>query len=233
MKDWLYRFDTVRNLKERVRPYVTKPHDIYEVIREIGDAKVVYDVGASVGDKTLTFLRAFPGAWVVAFEPNPFSFVKLWKRTRNYWNRTQLFQCVVGEKLGMTKLHMLSYPDASSVYPISSFLKAQGKIETATLELVSMMTIDTLMADRVDLLKIDVEGSELAVLQGAARTLENTKNVFIEVLYPPRWPDTSFEVFDLLTSSGFKLRRKHLFSGVTESPTTFIKTIIVRTWMSP
>lgn len=32
---------------------------------------------------------------------------------------------------------------------------------------------------------------------------------------------------------GFKLRRKHLFSGVTESPTTFIKTIIVRTWMSP
>ncbi len=50
------------------------------------------------------------------------------------------------------------------------------------------------------LLKIDVEGAELAVLRGAYETLKKTKYVMIEV-----WDQNKDEVFNLMRSLGFRL----------------------------
>lgn len=44
-----------------------------------------------------------------------------------------------------------------------------------------MLTLDSLNLDRVDLLKIDVEGFEKEVLLGAENTLSKTNRVIIEV----------------------------------------------------
>ena len=73
-----------------------------------------------------------------------------------------------------------------------------GKIKVCTI------TLDTLLrkfnVDRVDWIKIDVEGAELAVLKGVSHVLEVTKNLIMEV-----WYEDANGVFDLLKSKGYKV----------------------------
>ena len=73
-----------------------------------------------------------------------------------------------------------------------------GKIKVCTI------TLDTLLrkfnVDRVDWIKIDVEGAELAVLKGASHVLEAAKNLIIEASY-----ENANGVFDLLKSKGYKV----------------------------
>ena len=64
----LYKFDTVRALKDRLRPakhFLFGKNSIYRWVDQIAtngnanNVRVVFDIGASVGDTALTFLRAY------------------------------------------------------------------------------------------------------------------------------------------------------------------------------
>lgn len=59
------------------------------------------------------------------------------------------------------------------------------------------------MNDCVDLLKIDVEGVESEVINGAQNLLKNTRYLIVKVI--PSKKSRMFEVLDLLKPSGFKL----------------------------
>ncbi|MEM0500508.1 MAG: FkbM family methyltransferase, partial [Candidatus Korarchaeota archaeon] len=62
--------------------------------------------------------------------------------------------------------------------------------------------IDQLKVKKVNLIKIDVEGAELEVLEGLARTLEKYRpTVIVEVLGDPR------KVEEFANSKGYKMKR--------------------------
>jgi uncharacterized protein (UPF0210 family) len=71
------------------------------------------------------------------------------------------------------------------------------------LDSVPIVTLDTLCQDlgvtMIDLLKIDVEGSELEVLQGGPEMLRVTRRVVVEV----NEPSTIRDVIQLLQAAGF------------------------------
>lgn len=205
LREWLFRFDRIRDLKDYLRPYLTLPHEFYDVLQRIRTPNVVYDVGAAVGDKTLTVLRTFPRVMVVAFEPHPASFARLVARTAKYRDRVRLMQVAVSDAIGTATFHALSYPDASSFYRISPTLLSQGKHETSTVQ-VQTVTLDSVCREDIDLLKIDVEGAEDQVLRGATNTLRRTANVFVEILDPPRGPDNRERAPAMLRAAGFHLQ---------------------------
>ena len=75
--------------------------------------------------------------------------------------------------------------------------------------IINMVTLDSICMnlETIDLLKIDVEGYEYKVLQGATKTLQKTNILMIEIINDlARDFGTSFiKTQDLIISSGFKL----------------------------
>lgn len=141
----------------------------------------LFDVGANKGDYALALLEAFqahPNTLIYAFEPSNPVFAELQQALRSHpqGQRLQAFNIGLGEKNERRTLYSSgeSGPSGlSSLYPrrLDHFnipMKAREEIELQTLD-------DFCAAHSVasiQLLKLDVEGHELAVLQGAHRMIE-------------------------------------------------------------
>ncbi len=136
---------------------------------------LAFDIGAHVGDRTGSFLRL--GARVVAVEPQP----RVFRALRMIYGReakAHLHQAAVGAAPGTLDLHVNSAnPTVSTLSPdlIAAARGArewQGQVWDRTLA-VPVTTLDALIAahGRPDFVKIDVEGHELAVLQGLSRPI--------------------------------------------------------------
>ncbi len=136
---------------------------------------LAFDVGAHVGDRTDAFLAL--GARVVALEPQPDLARRLQHRYRRVSNVTVL-PVGVGEHDGTTTLHLC--PENPTLATTS-----EGWVRTAAatpgfdryafsrrME-IEVVTLETLIArfGVPDFVKIDVEGSEDAVLAGVSTRL--------------------------------------------------------------
>ena len=128
------------------------------------------DVGANRGDWTLAALDVVPGAVVYALEPSADPYTELASRVGT---AARTFQ--VGLSSAPSTLTLWSPPGLSglgSVYHRD--LRAVG-LDATSSTTIAVTTLDAFCAeqriDRIHLLKLDVEGHELAVLQGASRLL--------------------------------------------------------------
>lgn len=136
------------------------------------DVRVIFDVGANVGQSALRYCEAFPHARVFAFEPGPETF-KILSANVETSRRVKAERLALGQQPGEAELHMYELSVLNSLTPNTTYsarYNTKGKTVSCRLE-----TLDNYCAqhniERLDLLKIDTEGSELAVLQGAKRML--------------------------------------------------------------
>lgn len=216
----LYAYDSVRAAKDRVRPLkhlIFGKDDIYlvtDLIKEARGAlhpvKIILDVGAAYGDKTLTFLRVFPESSVHCFEPQNGSRARLTKRIARWKDRVFVHEYGLFNENRTVDLRLYSYPDASSLLPIPQYMRHEGKGEVGT-ETIRLRRLDDCIAElsvpKIDLLKVDVEGVEREVLEGAAHALRVTDNVFVEIAPLRKGPHTAdhIAVFSLMHETGFTL----------------------------
>ena len=142
----------------------------------------VFDVGANVGQTACRFTKSFPLATIFSFEPVPETFSSMRDRTAHL-PRVKPFNLALGAAAGRATMHIAE----SSVS--SSFVES-GRATGRTAD-VAVDTLDA-FADshgvaRIDLLKIDVEGSELQVLQGSRRALaaHKIRYVYAECAFAP------------------------------------------------
>ena len=71
---------------------------------------------------------------------------------------------------------------------------------------IRCVTIDSLEYDKVDVIKIDVEGYEMEVLKGATKTLENVRYLMIELNNnSKKYGSSNLEIEKFLSSIGFKV----------------------------
>ncbi len=141
----------------------------------IGRDALVFDVGAHVGNRVGVFLKL--GAACIAVEPQPL-FSSLLKRIYGRHPAFSLVETALGSEKGETEMHISRRtPTVSTtadawrdkVGRSPSFARVRWE-DTVS---IPVTTLDALI-DRFgmpDLCKIDVEGSELAVLQGLSRPL--------------------------------------------------------------
>lgn len=138
---------------------------------------VVYDVGANAGIYSLlASLRAGPSGWVYAFEPLPRNLGHLRRHVAlNNLQNCTIFEEAVCNEVGTRSLAVA--PFDSSMARLAS----DGEFR------VSSTTLDRCIYGEKSLrppnvLKIDVEGAELEVLEGARRALaEFHPSVFLEI----------------------------------------------------
>jgi len=168
---------------------------------------IVVDVGANIGLHTLNMARIVGNTGqVFAFEPDPSNFEILRKNVKiNNYQNIILEQKAVGDKHGRTTLYQSDHPGKHRIFPQTK--KAKGEVEV---ELTSLdkYFIDSNLAEKINFIKIDVEGLEFSVLNGMKNILKNNKKIKILFEFMPDIMEVGFapiEVLNLLTSIGFKL----------------------------
>lgn len=153
---------------------------------------VIFDVGANIGMSALFFHLECPGVTIHAFEPAPIPFQALTANVASHGIDAHLEQCALSDVAGTAT--MTYYPDASVMsgfhadpeldaaltrdYLLHSGFSEQdvldmleGKHDAVMLD-CSVRTLSEVVQSRqvpvIDLLKVDVEKSELEVLRGIA-----------------------------------------------------------------
>lgn len=123
------------------------------------------DVGANRGLYTFWLLRL--GVRVLAFEPNPrlIHVMRLRFRRAIAKGLLTITACAASDRNGDAMLHVPA--DASALATVEDAAIARMGSVSAEDMSVRLARLDDLVRDTVDFVKIDVEGHELAVIQGA------------------------------------------------------------------
>jgi FkbM family methyltransferase len=144
-----------------------EPDTVAALRRLIKPGQTVLDIGANMGCHTLLMAQLMgETGQVVAFEPMSAAYAKL---TRNI--QLNRFPNIVAEKTG------LSNNDGETEIAFATSWRLDLKSDVAGAERVSFMTLDGYVAahpglfNRLDCIKLDVDGFEEAVLRGAQDTL--------------------------------------------------------------
>ena len=141
-------------------------------IQMTGERPAVFDGGAHVGDFAQGVLDARPRATVHAFEPASDTFAALASR---FPHGVQLHNYGLSDFEGEASLYVDGKQSlAASLFP-QERRHWEHHNEFHGVGDVKIRTIDSVCAeegiDRIDLLKLDIEGAELAALKGAQRML--------------------------------------------------------------
>ena len=149
------------------------------------DRTLLIDVGGNVGDWASDFRLFFPNSDIVAFEPDPRAYAAYAARFRTA-ARVTVHNIALSNMKGEAMFRMAEESVYSSLEAYAS-TQDERNIRLADACKVPLETLDSVAIDMSDyesvVLKIDVQGHEIEVLQGAARTLRAVDVVIGELTF--------------------------------------------------
>lgn len=184
-EEGIYEGDLLRQIQRRVKP-----------------GGCYFDVGANIGLMSLPLLSTHPDVMVVSFEPSPNSLCYL-KRTHaeaDYGDRWRLVAKAVSDKPGTANFTLSDVKHGGYdglQYTKREKNRAQVSVDVTTLDLEWLQ----LGKPRVDCIKMDIEGAEMAALSGAAELLKSCRPMIVMEWYEPNFKAYGVETQDLLTFS--------------------------------
>jgi FkbM family methyltransferase len=162
---------------------------------------VFFDVGANIGQFIAISSKYIPQNQIYAFEPNPLVF----KRLTRLFKRVHVHRVALSNSNGNATLNIPS-ESGKSLDTRGSLLEFGHQVTGMTFK-VPTKTIDTFIAEnrvsRIDLIKIDVEGFEKAVLEGAVNALEKYKPVIIAEIDRYHYSDSLTDIFNFIDSLNY------------------------------
>jgi FkbM family methyltransferase len=196
-------YQLVRKNLEEAAPFEDMQHFL-----PASASPVIFDVGANFGQTVERILSHYPHAVVHAFEPSPASFQTL---ASNCANRPS----VKAWNLGVGASESLLTFNENEHSQLSSFLEplnvcggeTKRKTEVAVTSLDAFC--DKQSIDKIDILKLDTQGFELPIFQGAERLMREHRIgfIFFELIVsehysglPPYW-----ELLRFLDERGYKM----------------------------
>jgi len=162
---------------------------------------IVIDVGANIGTYTLIAAAIVGDLGIVfSFEPHPVIFKYLQKNLAlNSFNNVYLFNIAVGDAKGAVSLSDKRSDDQNEILMTDKGIR------------VPIESLDTLLIDKINeslsvaLLKVDVEGYERFVFQGASRILKKCECIYFESWekHYAKYNYLTTDILKLLISNGF------------------------------
>lgn len=151
---------------------------------------VVFDIGANIGAHTLHFARLVgAGGRVHAFEPTDFAVEKL--RGNLALNpdlaaRVSVHQCflVAEPGAGLPAALFASWPVADEHLDLDPSHRGKPKALAAAAAITADAFVAGTGLDRLDFVKLDVDGNEYEVLRGFAQALRRFRPVILVELAP-------------------------------------------------
>jgi len=171
----------------------------------------VFDIGANIGSYSKRILDKFPGCQVHCFEPVPQTFHAL-EAALGASSSVSLNNMALSSESGVATMTVCEELSGSGADSLHHTRVLGSAVSTSAIE-VTLRTVDEYVSEtgveRIDLMKIDVEGHELDVLHGAKDTLRNGVAA-IQFEYGASYlaaGSTLHEVCELLWSEDFKIFR--------------------------
>lgn len=154
----------------------------------------IVDCGANTGLSVIYFKRLFPQAKITAFEPDSNIF-KLLKENLNKFgfNDVELINKAVWNKNGSIKFLALGAVGG----------RISENEDDKTIEMPTARLKD-LLNEKIDFLKIDIEGAEFDVIEDCKNDLANVKNIFIEYHSEEKREQKLDAILKILKDAGFK-----------------------------
>lgn len=151
--------------------------------RYISSAQPIFvDVGADIGEYTLQLTRHFPNAVIHSFEPHPNSFLRLKENVER--NNVRCHNLALGSISEKTTIYDKSEEGSSHASLYKDVISEIHKEGLSEVEIYTS-TLDEIAQKEgirfIDFLKIDTEGHELAVLQGASTLLKDSRIGLIQI----------------------------------------------------
>lgn len=154
---------------------------------DLSNAPYIIDGGANIGLAVLYLKKHFPNAKIVAFEPNPDSFECLKKNVAvNKLEGVEIYPAALSDKDGTLTFYTSSDMPSADVGAsavkghVDHYHSTKGEIIEVT---VPSKSLSPFMDRRVDLLKLDIEGSEGAVMKEIAAKFDTVENLIMEYHY--------------------------------------------------
>jgi FkbM family methyltransferase len=175
------------------------------------DAKLFFDIGANVGFYSIAASVINQNLEIMCFEPNSNCFRQLQRNMEINANNISMQQITVynialgeSEESGM-KFFVPRFTGTGG----GSFKNLHAEEGTATEIIVDTSTLDAFASSpfSIDLIKVDVEGSELSVIKGGLETIQRDRpTIFIELLRKWMAPFGHHpqDVLDLLFIEGYE-----------------------------
>ena len=201
-----------RDLRRALRHKVLPAVEHLPVLRALPEMGLVLDVGANVGQFALVARHRWPQARLICFEPLP-SCAATIRAIFAGEARTECRVVAVTDHAGTAEFHVTGREDSSSLLPIGrrqveEFATDEARtvpVETARLD--DVLSPDDLPPSGGVLLKIDTQGTELAVLRGAEGLLQRATHILAEVSFVELYEGQADagEVTRFLTERGWDL----------------------------
>ncbi|MCW3115313.1 MAG: FkbM family methyltransferase [Segetibacter sp.] len=161
------------------------------------DPKIIMDLGANVGFASVYFADRFPGAKIIALEPDKENFELAGRNVKPYKN-VQLINGAVWNK--PEEIHVVD-----KGYGEGAFMIEAGKGADVVQAYTIKQLMEIMKTDFIDVLKIDIEGSEKEIFEyGFEDWLPHTKIILVETHDRYR-KGTSKAVFNTISKYDFSL----------------------------
>lgn len=167
----------------------------------------IIDCGANIGVSLLYFKLRAPNARVTCFEPNPGARTILEKNIReNGWgDSVTVVPFALGAEKGTAQLYLKDTTASGSDASVANYFDTK-KSGVTTLP-IDVVTLSSYISAPVDLLKIDIEGPELNVLEEIVSAGKITQVTSIQLEYhyiKGHFTRPLSDVLTLLEKNGFK-----------------------------
>lgn len=176
---------------------------------------MIFDVGANIGSASVAYRQMFPEATIHAFEPHPEVFNRL---RQGFLDDRKIIvnNCGVADRPGKLQFNLSNDLGSSSflaISPTSPYVRGIGLSTVETRE-VAVTSIDEYCRaqgiDRIDFMKLDVQGYERKVLDGASGMLARHAigAIQTEIVFRDFYTEASsfFEIEECLHAYGYTLR---------------------------
>jgi FkbM family methyltransferase len=186
---------------------------------------VIIEVGANDGSTTQEFIRNFPGAKIMCFEPDKRALSQFHKR--KFPPSVEIYGYAISDKDGWIDFFQSTKLDEEWSFSSSISAPVLHKtfypaIKFKTVKQVQTKTLQTFTSEKkishIDLLWLDTQGSERKVLEGMSQDLiENTEFIYLE-----------FSLFKLYTDSSSlrkisKILKNHYILAIHQNDVLFAK----------
>ena len=174
----------------------------------------ILDIGANRGDVAVAALRSYPNSSVICIEPVTETFKILEKNLTPFSSRTVLKKYAFSDVAGVGEINITNFDGANSILPQAKrhqewnpHVVEKGK------EIITLKRLDdefeSFPVSIFDIVKIDVEGFEVQVIQGGAKFFaDHVRSILIEVSF---MRDASlgdqcvYKIFKILDELGYAL----------------------------
>lgn len=200
----------------KLHPQNSLPYQIAQSLKA-HQINVVFDIGANEGQFAAELLAQGYTGKIISVEPLPNAYKALCNKAKKYENWHVHARSAIGNTKGKININVAGNSVSSSILPmLPSHAKAAPKSQYTHIEEVEITSLDDIFNNYVSskdkvFIKIDTQGYESAVLDGAKDSLTMTSGLLLEMSLVPLYQGQILweALMDRLHLLGYKIFSIH------------------------